>query len=143
MASNVNEPELRAKIIGTLGVGGDMYSLPVLLDHFHDPNRALRLEAVRAVENYKKVGGRFKEQSFSHYRIIQELEDLFHREADMDVKTEVINAFSIFNEPATVEFLLATLKTSVPGIQSQCIETCNYFDDPNLPHYLMEYLHHR
>ena len=55
LASNVNEPELRAKIIGTLGVGGDMYSLPVLLDHFHDPNRALRLEAVRAVENYKKL----------------------------------------------------------------------------------------
>jgi len=133
---------VRERLLEALGNAGRMESLPILLEALYDANESIRLAAAHALMNYENIGHKFTTQAFSHYRMIQTLKDVFHRDSSPEVRSAVMRVFAILREPDTIAFLLKTLQDADDNTRADCLYTFGLFQDPTAAYYIKEFLDH-
>jgi len=130
----------KIKILETFGRLKEESTIPVILDCFDDKNKKVRLEAIRALSNFKNLGKQFYTQTFARFRIVNTLKELFEKENSKTIKSEIIKVFANLNRIEVVPFLLKILKEANPEIKADCIYVIGQFHDANIAYYLKPFL---
>ena len=133
---------VRKKIIESLGEIKDPVAIPDILDCFSDSSLEIKIAAVRALGSFKNLGRQFLSQAFAHYRVINELKELFAHTSSRKLRGEIINVFSNINQSEIIPFLLEVMKTADDKLKADCIHVCGLFHDVNAGHYIEPYLEH-
>ena len=129
-------PEVTAKILTTLGQLQALEALPILIDHFEDENKDIRLAAVEAVASYEKLEERYMHHAFTRYRLSHALMSLFKKEHSHEVRAVIVRALARIPDKEFVPFLLAMLESDDPEVQADTIALMNEFHDPNTEPYI-------
>jgi len=140
LRENNIDDKVKIKIIETLASSKDTNALIEIIDCLQSTNTAVRIAALKAIQQFykdKKIKGSLL---FSNYRINEILKELFSKEEDNLVKAHVISILAKLRKYETVPFILDILKTANNRLKADCILVCKNFDDINLAHYLMPYL---
>ncbi len=129
-------PDMKVKVLETLGVLQAESAIPAILDSFHDKNLTVQVAAVEALGNFPALGTRFLQEAFTKYRVSHALKDLFLRNSSSRLKLATMRVFANLRDGAIIPFLLKVLREGEPELQSDCIQVIGAFRDPNIAHYL-------
>ena len=129
---------LRAKILETLGTFEDTKTVPSILECFRDKNGRVKLAAVNALANFKKLGE--KDHAFTHHRVVNALKELFAEDTSPELRSGIVHAFTNFRQKEAVKFLVKELQNTESLIRGDCVFVCGQFRDLGIAHYIEPYL---
>ncbi|MCT4592065.1 MAG: MFS transporter [Candidatus Gracilibacteria bacterium] len=133
-------PEVKVKIIRTLGILRDPKSIPTILKSFKDGSIDVQIEAVKSLSKFKNLGEHFLSQSFAKYHVSEALKSLFLKTRSKKLKTEVVHAFTNIKDADIVPFLLDVINSKDEEIRAEGIFACGLFHDPTIAFYVEKYL---
>ncbi len=135
-----DQPEVRAKILQTLGALADPLALPEILKFLQDKHREVQFAAVQALSGYKNLGKSHLTKSFSQHRVVEVLKELFVQTKSKETKRTIIEVFRNLNQRDTVPFLLEALETQDIELKADVISICGLFHDVSTVYYLGKFL---
>lgn len=130
---------VRIKLISVLGKYRNYQTLPELLEALHDSDPDVRLEAAHALMNFHDIGDKFYSQTFSRYRMIETMKEIFCKEKSATVRRAIIQLFSLLRQPDIAPFLLQLLKDENCQVRADVVYTLGLFRDPNVAFYILPY----
>lgn len=133
-------PDMKVKVLETLGRLQDDVTIPSILDTFSDRNLTVKTAAVEALGNFPNLGSQFFREAFTKYRVIHALKELFLAGNSARLKLAIMRVFANLREGEIIPFLLEVLQSSDVEVQADCINVIGSFRDPNIVHYLRPYL---
>lgn len=131
---------IRRRILKILGKIHDSNTIPEIVKCFSEESVEIQLSALQALSNFQDLGKHFKTQSFSKYRVIEALKELFVHTKSKRVKLEIINVFKNINHSEVIPFLLDILEKSDAEVRADCIYVCGKFHDISAAHYIEKYI---
>ena len=139
-ANSQESPEVRIRLLAALGEYHDYATLKDIVNALYDSNPDVRLEAAHALMNFRDIGEKFYTQSFSRYRVLEALKEIFRRETSAAVRGAIIRVFSLLRQPDIVAFLLEVLRDEASDVRADCIYTLGLFRDPTVTYYIAPFL---
>ena len=136
-------PEIKIKILKTLGKRQDLQSIPAILDAITDENQEIKIAALEALVKFKNLGKHFFSQSFSQFRIRSILKKLFLEKSSKEMKILAIRVFANLKDKEIIPFLIEILENKKdPTLLSESILVCGMFHDSSSIPYLEPFLNH-
>ncbi len=130
---------LRKKILQVLGNIADVSTIPEIVKCFDDED-IIKLEALKSISNFSSLSKDLKNRSFTRYRLVQSLKDLFLRSKSKKIKSEIIKVFKNINDERLITFLLKVIKDSDDDLKADCIYVCGLFKDIGIEYFINGYL---
>lgn len=136
-----NESELlRVKILTTLGKMSNPETIPTILECFRDSSAVIKLAAVDALGDFRRLESSNASQIFTHHQVIDALKDLFQQESSPELRSAITRVFAKIGKNEIADFLLATLEAGDNNIRADILKVCAMFEDPGCAHYIEPYL---
>ncbi|MFA5352541.1 MAG: MFS transporter [Candidatus Gracilibacteria bacterium] len=136
-----NESELlRVKILTTLGKMSNPATIPAILECFRSESENVKLAAVEALGDFRKLEATGITQIFTHHQVIDALKDLFQKENSPELRNAITRVFAKIGKNEIADFLLETLAAGGNGIRADILKVCAMFEDPGCAHYIEPYL---
>lgn len=133
-------PEIKARILQTLGILRDPNALPVIIQSLEDREQAVQLSALSALSQFKNLGEHFLSQSFTKFHVTEVLKNLFIKTRSKKTKTAIVHAFTSLNHVDVIPFLIEALKSEDEAIRTEGVFACGIFHDPTVVFYIEKYL---
>ena len=131
---------MQIKILETLGRIRDPRTIPEILTCFDKTSSAVKLAAVNALAEFQDLGKHFFTQSFTRFRVISALKELFEKEDSKEIRSSIVRVFANMHQAEVVPFLIETIAKADPVVRADCIFVCGLFRDISAAHYLEPYL---
>lgn len=136
-----NESELlQVKILTTLGKMSNPTTIPAILECFGSENAMVKLAAVEALGDFRRLEAADASQIFTHHQVIDALKDLFQRENSPELRSAITRVFAKIGKNEIADFLLTTLEAGSNDIRADILKVCAMFEDPGCAHYIEPYL---
>ena len=133
-------PEIRVKILKTLGKIQKTDAIPAILKCLDDENKKVQMAAVSALGNFQNLGESFFEQSFSKFQISKKLKKIFFQSKNKNLKIAAVKVLANFRDAEIVPILIETLKKDDPEIRAEAIAIVGLFRDPSTIEFLTPHL---
>ena len=135
-----DSPEVKARILKTLGILKDINALPVILKSFEDQSDKVKIAAINALSNFENLGEHFLTQSFAKFKVTESLKKLFLKTNSKKIKAAIMHAFAKVKNADIIPFLLEILDSEDENIKAEGIFACGLFRDPAVCFYLEKFL---
>lgn len=131
---------MQIKILESLGRIREPKTIPEIIACFGSKSLAVKIAAVQALGEFKDLGAHFFTQSFTRYRVITALKELFANEDSKELRSAIVHVFANMHQAEVIPFLVDTLSTTDETVRADCIYVCGLFHDVSAAYYLEPYL---
>ncbi|MBI2634826.1 HEAT repeat domain-containing protein, partial [Candidatus Peregrinibacteria bacterium] len=132
------KPELRLRVLHTLGELTLTEAMEDLIICFHSKNAEIRAAALDALARYRIFSS--KKEIFVKWNLFHELEDLYERETDEENISRIIFILSKISNLEVVEFLLGVLKKADVKHKHDAIMALGKFEDDGVVKFIAPFL---
>ncbi len=135
------EPDaLKCTILKTLAKRQELQHVGEILHQLSSESDQIRLNAIRALREYKNLKENLMNQSFTKFQLLEQLKKRLETETEFSIKEEVVYCWHQWAPDGLMEFLVKRIES----IQDpDAIRMLGIFKDPNLKHFLLPYLEHQ
>jgi len=140
---DTEEEEIKLKAIDTLKQIKDPQIVPDIITCLHSPSSNIRLAIVDLIGEFKDLDKQFFKSAFAKYRIERTLKEVFEKEINEEIRSEIIKVLAYFDPKDIVPFLLEKINSTEEKIVADCVYICGLFHDPNSVYYLEKFLDHK
>lgn len=133
---------IQKKIVQAYGRLQDADALPELIWCLNHSDPALRLTAVESLGRYSSLKKHFVDQSFSRYKIIESLQQVFLHADSKKLRLAVISVFQKIQYPEIAKFLIESLGSDDPDTVFCAVLGCSSFHDISTAYYVLPLLEH-
>ncbi len=138
-----SEPDIvKEKILHTLGARKDPESVNSILKMLNHKNDSIRLAAICALNQFGHLKKKNMDQSFTKFRILEALEEQLGKDKNDTIREELVKFFHKIAPEQLTRFLVDSIR-DLNKHRSPFIRMLKLFKDPNLKHYLEEYLENK
>ena len=140
---DTEDEEIKIKAIETLKQIKDPQTVPDIITCLYSQSPNIRLAIVDLIGEFKDLDKQFFKSAFAKYRIEKTLKEIFEKEINEEIRSEIIKVLAYFDPKDIVPFLLEKINSNEEKIIADCVYICGLFHDPNSIYYLEKFLDHK
>lgn len=131
---------IQKKIIQSFGKLQDANALPEIIWCLNHSDTSLQQTAVESLGQYSSLKQHFVDQSFSRYKVIESLQEVFLHAESKKLRLAIIEVFKKIQYPEIAKFLIHSLKSDNPETVFCSILGCSSFRDISIAYYILPLL---